>query len=175
MEQSLENLLKKKLQEPVKNKAGSVLLNENKQPMTALEAMVMSIVNNAMKGDLASMAFIHNFTAKHNVTDETITATRQETFQKVKSQLEKERLYYGQDIEIENVVSTLLVLQRLQSRMLQPEHSDIIQEFNKNGGQLMKLSPLNEWRDKYQKAYTEQMKELRQESLKIILNLKRLK
>lgn len=53
--QDLESLIKQRLSKPVKNSQGSTLLNDEGQPLTALDAMVMSVVNNAMKGDIASL------------------------------------------------------------------------------------------------------------------------
>ena len=60
--QSFEDLLKARLADPVKDKTGRAIVNNDGTLMTPMEAMVMSVVNSAMKGDIASIAFIRNMT-----------------------------------------------------------------------------------------------------------------
>ena len=113
--QDLESLIKQRLSKPVKNSSGATLLNDEGQPLTALDAMVMSVVNNAMKGDIASLLFVQNITRSRTADDEYFSQQQKllkEKKEYIKTQLDAEGLYINQDEEIERVAGTLLVCSR---------------------------------------------------------------
>lgn len=173
--QDLETLIKQRLAKPVKNSSGATLLNDEGQPLTALDAMVMSVVNNAMKGDIASLLFVQNITRSRTADDEYFSQQQKllkEKKEYIKTQLDAEGLYINQDEEIERVAGTLLVCTRLERLMMESDNQDIVSEFKKDGTSTVKISPLNEIRDKYVRMYSEQLNELKTNALRSVLNIK---
>ena len=91
---SFEEILQRALDKPVpvKGKEGVTL--------SAMEAMVNALMNNAMKGDIASIAFINNMTKVHDVEREekaleAHTKRLEERCQELREMLECENNYFN--------------------------------------------------------------------------------
>ena len=173
---SLEAALKERLQTTIKTKQGNVAVDENGQPITAMQAIAMSILQNAMKGDIPSATFIRNITRTNTDADEAQAHRRQEAFQtafaQIRRELEAEGLYLGQDIEIEKLAHNMLIVQNLNEQMQQPDYEDVIREMHRDGSTAMRLNPLHEWRDRYQKQLLADLKELRTDALRRKINIR---
>lgn len=61
---NLESILNQLLDEPVKNKLGDVITDAGGNPITGDKAIAMSLMQKAMKGDLAAASFIYHITHK---------------------------------------------------------------------------------------------------------------
>lgn len=167
---SLEAALIDRLQTTIKTKQGNVAVDENGRPITAVQAIAMSILQNAMKGDIQSATFIRNLTRSIGETDEESARRIQQALdaavQKIHSELQAEGLYLGQDIEIEQVAQNLLLIESLNRQMAAPDYEDLIQEYRRDGTMQMRINPLHEWRDRYQKQLLSDLKDLRTDAMR---------
>ena len=59
---TIEEILQERLAAPVRQKSGAILTNDQGESLLPLEAMIMSVMTNAMRGDIAAIAFIQNLT-----------------------------------------------------------------------------------------------------------------
>lgn len=178
--ESFEDLLRARLAAPIKDKTGRVLINQDtQQAMTAMEAMVMSVVNNAMKGDIASIAFIRNFTKQPDGIGsawERQTDTQlQSIINSLKHQLEGEKLYDGQDAEIAMLAETQLLVDKLTHQMHQADYEPTITEYRRDGSTQTIINPLTKLRDEQQDRFRAQLDKLRKDALNRILNKRNMK
>lgn len=173
---SLESALVDRLQRTIKTKTGSVAVDENGNPITAVQAIAMSILQNAMKGDIQSATFVRNITRTTTESDEERQRRQEEAMQratsKIRRELEAEGLYVGQDIEIEQIAQNLLLIEQLNAQMQSPDYEDMVQEYRRDGSMSMRINPLHEWRDRYQKQLMADLKELRTDALRRKVNMK---
>lgn len=170
--QDFNELLRARLAAPIKDKQGNEIVNKDTgEHLTALEAMVMSVVNNAMKGDIASIAFIQNITkaadsdADRAHRKEAETA-KQAAIGKLTAQLQDEGLYDGQDQEIELLADTFLLAQQLTDQMQSAEFSATRDEFRRDGSTQVVVNPIIKLRDDQQDRFRAQMERLRTEARK---------
>lgn len=173
---SLESAIIDRLQMAIKTKTGTVAADENGKPITAMQAIAMSILQNAMKGDIQSATFVRNITRTTTESDEERKRLQEQAMQravsKIRKELEAEDLYVGQDIEIEQIAQNLLLVEQLNNQMQAPDYEDMVQEFRRDGSVSMRINPLHEWRDKYQKQLLADLKELRTDALRRKVNMK---
>lgn len=169
--QNFEELLRARLAQPIKDKQGNLIVNQDTQsPMTALDAMVMSVVNNAMKGDIASIAFIRNMT---HSPDAEADRCRQEEMQNrttaikdnLLKQLQAQQLYDGQDIELEQVAATALLVEQLTEQMRQSDFQPTVTEYRRDGSTQAIINPLVTLRDQQQQRFQQQLDKLRQDAI----------
>jgi hypothetical protein len=147
--------------------------------MTALDAMVMSVVNNAMKGDIASIAFIRNVTKNDNTgEDEELVRKRQEKSEKMRQQLKKqlddEGFYDGQDFEIGMLADTAILIEELNEQMRSPDFSPTISEYTSTGNTKTVINPILTMRDQQQDKFRQQIDKIRKDA-KERINAKKLK
>lgn len=170
--QDFNELLRARLAAPIKDKQGNEIVNkETGEHLTALEAMVMSVVNNAMKGDIASIAFIQNITkvvdaAADESHKKEAEKAKLEAVAKITTQLKAEGLYDGQDQEIELLADTFLLAQQLTSQMQRAEFTATRDEFRRDGSTQVVVNPLIKLRDDQQDRFRAQMERLRTDAKK---------
>lgn len=167
--QSFDELLKAELAKPATMKSGGTI--------APMEAMVKSVVNNAMKGDLASIAFIQNMTKDSDPEKE--KEARQQHSERVDAvvkqltaQLEGEKAYDGQDLEIRDVAEIKVFAEELTQMMAAPDFQAVSTDM-KTGKQT--VSPVIALRDKQRELWQQQLAKLRQEALQRIITRKNLK
>ena len=176
--ESFEDLLRARLAAPIKDKTGRVIVNQDtQQAMTAMEAMVMSVVNNAMKGDIASIAFIRNFTKQPDGAgmEEQTDNQLQTIIDALKQQLQGEKLYDGQDAEIAMLAETQLLVDKLTHQMHQSDYEPTITEYRRDGSTQTIINPLTKLRDDQQDRFRAQLDKLRKDALNRILNKRNMK
>lgn len=171
---SLEDALKAELQKDVKLKGGQVAVDENGRPLKAFDAIAKSIMNNAMKGDIAAVNFIRNLTkqsdpAKDQQRAEQYHRQLADKVEQLRSELEAEHLWIGQQTEVEQLAQNWIIIDNLNEQMLQADYQDVLQEMKKDGSVTLRINPLHEWRDKYQKQFLSDWKELRIDSQRRII------
>ena len=175
--ESFEDLLRARLAAPIKDKTGRVIINQDtQQAMTAMEAMVMSVVNNAMKGDIASIAFIRNFTKQPDATDQLKAQEDLKAItESLKHQLQGEKLSDGQDAEIAMLAETQLLINKLTEQMHQADYEPTITEYRRDGSTQTIINPLTKLRDEQQDRFRAQLDKLRKDALNRILNKRNMK
>lgn len=175
--ENFEELLRARLAAPIKDKTGRVIINQDtQQAMSAIEAMVMSVVNNAMKGDIASIAFIRNFTKQPDVNDQIKTAEKlQAIVASLTKQLQGEKLYDGQDSEIAMLAETQLLVDKLTEQMHQADFEPTITEYRRDGSTQTIINPLTKLRDDQQDRFRSQLDKIRKDALNRILNKRNMK
>lgn len=167
--QSFDELLRQELARPATMKSGGTI-----QPM---EAMVKSVVNNAMKGDLASIAFIQNMTKKSDPSKEQEARQRHRErvntiAEQLTTQLKGEKAYDGQDVEIREVAEIKAFVDELTDLMADPDFQSVSTDM-KTGKQT--VSPLIALRDKQRELFQTQLGKLRREAMQRIITRKQLK
>lgn len=160
--QKFDEILKRELSKPV------ALKNGNGATIEPMEAMVKSILNNAMKGDLASISFIRMMT-KDNDPDKAKEASErhkkrlQEITDNLVKQLKDEHVFDGQFTEIMMVAETALLVEKLNDLMAEPDFQMVATDI-KTGHQT--VSPVIALRDKQRDLFQQQLAKLREEALR---------
>lgn len=175
---TFEELLTQKINEPIRDKQGNYIVNrETGQQMNALEAMVMSVVNNAMKGDIASIAFIRNI--QRQASGDQQEQHRQRTEEhlvelrdRLTNQLKNEGLYDGQDAEIAMLAETAYLTEQLNAVMHAEDFTPTTTEYDSKGATRTLVNPVIKLRDDQQNRFSEALDKLRQDALKRKINSK---
>jgi hypothetical protein len=168
--QDFNELLRSRLEAPVKDKMGNAIVNqETGEHFTALEAMVMSVVNNAMKGDIASIAFIRNITKTTDVEADEARAREMGEYMKevvgrLRKQLQSEGLYDGQDQEIEMLAETVILTEQLTAQMHSADFSATRDEFRRDGSTQVIVNPIIKLRDEQQNRFRAELERIRNEA-----------
>lgn len=169
--QKFDEILKRELEKPI------VLKNANGATIEPMEAMVKSILNNAMKGDLASISFIRMMT-KDNDPDKAKEASErhkkrlQEITDNLVKQLKDEHAYDGQDTEIMMVAETALLVEKLNDLMAAPDFQVITTDI-KTGHQT--VSPIIALRDKQRETFQQLLAKLREDAMRRIITRKNMR
>lgn len=162
---TLDELLEERLSVAVRNKAGDVLTNEQGGVIYPMEAMVMSVVQNAMHGDLSSLSFIHNVMKKQADDPEYRRRQRamlEQNVSDIKAQLRADGIYdETMDFQIERLAGTLLAIQRMEEKMMEPGHEDVSEEMNRVGQVSAKVSAIDQVRQKALKQFDADLAQLR--------------
>ena len=135
---TIEEILQERLAAPVRQKSGAILTNDQGEPLLPLEAMIMSVMTNAMRGDIAAIAFIQNLTKKQAPDDPAWRDSQQQqlidNIAHIKAQLDADHIYEpSTDVEIDRLANSLLIIQRLEAKMREPGHEDVTIETNRSG------------------------------------------
>lgn len=176
---NFEDLLKLRLDAPVRKKGSNeVLLNERGEQMLPMEAMVMSVVNNAMKGDIASIQFIRRISSaekKESIDGSVLEAARLQAEDDIREMLKMEGLQVEDmpPLDIERLSHDLLTLRRLEGVMESSDHRDLETEFRKDGSEFLSLSPVNRLHGELAKKFKEDLQNLRNTAQRIKLFRKR--
>lgn len=113
---TIEEILQERLAAPVRQKSGAILTNDHGEPLLPLEAMIMSVMTNAMRGDIAAIAFIQNLTKKQAPDDPAWRDSQQQqlidNIAHIKAQLDADHIYEpSTDVEIDRLANSLLIIQ----------------------------------------------------------------
>ena len=167
---TFDEILKEKLQTkvPVKGK------DEMIDPM---EAMVNALMMNAMKGDIASIAFIRNMTQdtdpeKEKEAFKQHVETAKQFATELQRQLQDEGAYDGQRMEISMLAETAVMVDELTKRIAASDFQPVMTD-PRTGKQT--ISPLIQLRDSQRELFDKQFAKLRQEAINRILMRKQLK
>lgn len=177
---TLDELLRERLQQPVRDKQGNIITNKDTgQDMTAEEAMVMAIVNEAMKGSVQHFAFIRNITAVRNSTADESYRNRQQMrvchiADRLREQLTAEHLYDGQDTEITNLAETQYLVELLSEQLHAQDFQCTTTEYRANGSTQTVVNPLIALLDAQKERFSKQLDKLRDDALQRNLNKKRM-
>ena len=158
---TFDKILKEKLQKPVKAKG------DGGKTMTPEEAMVNALLNNAMKGDIASISFIRNVTKVCDPEAET-KALREHTENvkaiavSLKEQLEEEGVWDGQATEVAMLAETAVFFDNLTRQMASPDFQEVVTD-PRSGKQT--VSPLIALRDSQRELFDKQLAKLRQDAI----------
>lgn len=157
---TIDELLKRKLQEqvPVKGKEGKT--------MEAQEAMVNALLANAMKGDIASIAFIRNITKtvdpeKEQEAHEVHVMRVADKVSDLICQLKEEDAYDGQDTEITLLAEKAIFVADLDT-MISASDFQAVTTDPRTGKQT--VSPLIGLRDSQHELFEKQLAKLRQDA-----------
>lgn len=145
----ISELVARKMSQPVKSKDGRVIVNDDGNPMTIMEAIATTIVQNAMKGDSASILLVRNITKKTS-TKEDVEKANKEYGEKVAyykrmivEELKQDGLWYGDMTEIELAAMTMCDIERVERIMQLPDTDDLITDIRKDGTQSRYINPLH--------------------------------
>lgn len=159
---SFEEILQRALDKPVpvKGKEGVTL--------SAMEAMVNALMNNAMKGDIASIAFINNMTKVHDVEREekaleAHTKRLEERCQELREMLECENNYFKQDEEIKQLAEIALLVDKLSLAIAAPDFEEVITDLRSGKQQISAVITL---RDQQKDRFDKLLEKIRDEALR---------
>ena len=154
-------------EEILKEKLNKTVTAKNGQEITPMEAMVNAIMNNAMKGDIASITFIQNLTRVIDTEEEENNKAAKEArhgyyFEKLKDQLKAEKLYDGQDAELDMLTDKYLFVMDLDTQIMRVDFQPVITD-PKTGKQT--VSPLIQLRDTQRELFDKQLAKLRHDAI----------
>ncbi len=157
---TFEEILREKMSQPVaiKGKDATVMPNE---------AMVMAVMNNAMKGDIGAILFIRNLTDRRNDENDEYRAQQQQqlknTIDELRNELEGDGLSVPEAMaELELIARQLITLRRVADTMDGTSHRDIQVTPQKDGSEKTELSTTNRIFNDLYKQWKTDWKELRQ-------------
>ena len=177
-ELTLDEALLGRLNLAIKTKTGQTAVDEEGRPITATQAIAMSILNNAMKGDIQSALFIRNIASqaggadadeRRRARDEQMQRARDE----IRHELETEGLYIGQDLEIEHLATSKILLDRLSAQINDPDYQDVIVTMRRDGTQSQVINPISELYEKRQSKFITDFKQMRNDAMIRKNNMKR--
>lgn len=157
---TFDEILKKELEKPVS------LKNQPGVTIDPMEAMVKSLMTNAMKGDIASIAFIRNMT---QATDpEKDKESKDKHFERVsryakelQQKLMDEKAWDGQHTELTMLAETAALFNELSQRIAAADFQPVTTD-PRTGKQT--VSPLIQLRDQQRELFDKQFAKLRQEA-----------
>ena len=174
---SLESAILNELKKDVRLKNGQYAVDEDGNTLKGPQAIAMSIVRNAMAGDIQAATFLRNTARSSNRIDEEkerhLQELNEKNFLHIKGELTNEGLYVGQDAEIQLCAKMLTLIEELDSQMTFSDYEDVYTEFRKDGGISIKVNPIHELRDKYQKDFFKTLDKMRMDAVRIKQNIKR--
>ena len=155
-ERTFVEILRERMGMPVKVKGADATV----MPM---EAMVMSVMNNAMKGDIGAILFIRNLkdNREDSVDLEEQRKVLAQTVEELSDELKRERLDVGKSAELELLAVQLITLRRIASTMAGSGHKDIQVMPQKDGSERRELSTTNRIFNDLYKAWRKDWSEYR--------------
>ena len=157
---TFEEILREKMSQPVaiKGKDATVMPSE---------AMVMAVMNNAMKGDIGAILFIRNLTDRRNDENDEYRAQQQQhlknTIDELRNELEGNGLSVPETMaELELIARQLITLRRVADTMDGTSPRDIQVTPQKDGSEKTELSTTNRIFNDLYKQWKTDWKELRQ-------------
>lgn len=163
--ENFEEILKRQLDTPASYTGTDENGNRVRKQITPMEAMVKSVVNNAMKGDISSIQFVRMLTRESNTQDaqkarQRHTERLESVQNSIREYLERNEAYDRQDEEIKPVAEIELLLQDLDDIVNGPDFQIYTTDY-KNGHQT--VSPVIALRDKQRELFQQQLEKLRTE------------
>ena len=154
-------------EEILKEKLNKTVTAKNGQEITPMEAMVNAVMNNAMKGDIASITFIQNLTRVIDTEEEeknkgAIQLRHDLKFEELKDQLKSQGLYDGQDAELNMLVDKYLFVKDLDYQIMRVDFQPVITD-PKTGKQT--VSPLIQLRDTQRELFDKQLAKMRNDAI----------
>lgn len=173
---SLETAIMSELGKDIRLKNGQYAVDEEGNVLKGPQAIAMSIVRNAMSGDIQAATFLRNTIRTNNSRlDEERRNKLQEKienhFNTIKDELSAEGLYVGQDVELSLLARNLAIIEELDSQMALPDYEDVYSEYRKDGGISIKVNPIHELRDKYQKDFFLRLEKVKIDSVRSRQNI----
>lgn len=171
---TLEEAFAHELAKDVKLKGGGTAIDpDTGQPLKPAKAIAMSIMQQALKGDIAAVSFIRNFLRQ---TDPQEAEQRKReaadklaaTTQTLRAELERDNLWTGQVVELEQLAQDHCVIDRLNQQMQADDYQDILTEMKKDGTMTVRTHPLLDIRNKLQKQWQADWQAHRQEAFRRI-------
>lgn len=171
---TLEEAFAHELAKDVKLKGGGTAIDpDTGQPLKPAKAIAMSIMQQALKGDIAAVSFIRNFMRQ---TDPQEAEQRKReaadklaaTTQTLRAELERDNLWTGQVVELEQLAQDHCVIDRLNQQMQADDYQDILTEMKKDGTMTVRTHPLLDIRNKLQKQWQADWQAHRQEAFRRI-------
>lgn len=167
---SFDDLIKERLSQPVRDKAGNLLTSkETGEVITPMEAMVMSVVNEAMKGSIQHIAFIRNIQRNDNTDNEAAKQMHEDRryslIQQLRDELNTDGLSaFVQEYELEMIAEQRMLVDTLNEQISCPDFQPLISEYTAGGQMKMVLNPIVSLRDAQQKKLQQDIKEMRMEA-----------
>lgn len=156
---TFQEILSEELSKPVPVKGTTAQI----YPM---EAMARAVLSNAVKGDLASIAFISTMTRGSNPEAERTHSEKMQKYRadfaaSLQNQLENEGIWDGQQAELDMLADTAVLIEQLTEQMQSSDFQAILTD-PKNGHQT--VSPLIALRDKQRDIFQQQLDKLRRDA-----------
>ena len=129
---SLEEAFAHELAKDVKLKGGGTAIDpDTGQPLKPAKAIAMSIMQQALKGDIAAVSFIRNFMRQTDPQE--VEQRKREaadklaaTTQTLRAELERDNLWTGQVVELEQLAQDHCIIDRLNQLMQADDYQDIL-------------------------------------------------
>lgn len=156
---TFQEILSEELSKPVPVKGSTAQI----YPM---EAMARAVLSNAIKGDLASIAFISTITRGSDPEAENAHNAKMQKYRadfaaSLQNQLENEGIWDGQQAELDMLADTAVLIEQLTEQMQSSDFQAILTD-PKNGHQT--VSPLIALRDKQRDIFQQQLEKLRRDA-----------
>ena len=140
MEKSFEDILREKMAQPVNVKGSTAT-------MMPLEAMVLSVMNDAMKGNIQAIAFVRSIT-EGKVTDTEAEREERERLldeqvARLQDELQAAKLPTEETEELRLLAVEAITLRRIAQQLLSSNHSDIVNKPSPGGTDKQELSITN--------------------------------
>ena len=137
----------KTFEEILREKMGQEVSVRGKDGVTMLpmEAMVMSLMNEAMKGSIPAIMFIRSLTEGkgEEVDAEAVKSEVEKVVSELRNELRQAGLPDSATAEMWLLAKQLLTLRRIALTTAQPSHTDVVSVPQKNGPDKMELSTDN--------------------------------
>lgn len=137
---TFEEILREKMQQPVTVKGKDVSIMPT-------EAMVMSVMNNAMKGEIGAILFIRALTETGGGTNlenqQEQECILKHTIEELRTELKECSVTIGTNAELELLARQLIVLRRVASLTVDPNHKDVQVTPQRDGTDKCELSTTN--------------------------------
>ena len=158
-QKSFVDILNEKMQEVITSK-------DAKKTYLPMEAMVMAVMNNAMKGDISAILFIRGLTEKHTDDSPEYEAQQQQLLKNTIDELKDELKHYNVTLcdnvpELELFARQLITLRRIGNITMKEGHKDLQITPQKDGSNKSELSTTNKIFNDLYKQWQKEWKDYR--------------
>ena len=159
MQQSFEEILREKMSQPVTVKGRD-------QQIMPMEAMVLSVMNDAMKGSIQAIAFIRSITEGKATDSEAEREERakrlNEEVARLQEELKAAQLPIEETEELRLLAVEGITLRRIASQLLSDSHTDIVSRPATGGADKQELNITNRLYTDLRKQWTAAWQQYRQ-------------
>lgn len=160
MQQSFEDILREKMAQPVSVKGRDAQI----MPM---EAMVLSVMNDAMKGSIQAITFIRQITEGKTTDTDADREEREkalaEEVERLKGELRTAGLPQDETEELRLLAVEAITLRRIAGQLLSSGHTDIVSRPAAGGTDKQELSITNRLYTDLRKQWTQAWQQYRQQ------------